>query len=149
MGAVLVPPRGGSLKTRRRSSPQVARSRRRPETAVRRTWTIACPRRRGFLIGLAGGLVLLLAVAGYFLWPASMQLPVAGDKDFPLPPLSSSPFLNTRSDARYVGSDTCRECHAGETASFRRTGMGRSMAVIDPASEPPNATFDHPLSQRR
>ena len=110
---------------------------------------MACLRPRGVLIGLAGGLVLLLAVAGYFHWTASMQLPVAGDKVFPLPPLSSSPFLNTRSDARYVGSDTCRECHAGKTASFRRTGMGRSMAVIDPASEPPNATFDHPLSQRR
>lgn len=27
--------------------------------------------------------------------------------------------------------------------------MGRSMAVIDPASEPANATFDHSLSQRR
>jgi predicted CXXCH cytochrome family protein len=98
---------------------------------------------------LAGGLVLLLAVAGYFLWPTSTQLPVAGDKGFPLPPVSTSPFLNTRSGARYVGSDACRECHAGETASFRRTGMGSSTAVIDPASEPPNATFDHPLSQRR
>ena len=66
-------------------------------------------------------------------------------------PLSqpSSPFFNTRSDARYVGSAACRSCHEEHTASFRRTGMGQSMASVDPSQEPPDADFDHPPSKRR
>src|SRR5205823_9743323 len=67
----------------------------------------------------------------------------------PPPPASPSPFLNTGPDARYVGSESCRACHVDRTASFRRTGMGRSMAVVDPAAEPPDAAFDHAPSKRR
>lgn len=68
---------------------------------------------------------------------------------FPLPTVSSSPFRNTNPDARYVGSDACRACHESHEASFHRTGMGRSMAEVDLAREPPDGTFDHPLSKRR
>ncbi|HMF14487.1 MAG TPA: cytochrome c3 family protein, partial [Gemmataceae bacterium] len=68
---------------------------------------------------------------------------------FPVPTLSASPFLNTKADAQYVGSAACRSCHAGEDASFRRTGMGRSLAEADPAREPPDATVDHSLSKCR
>src|SRR5205814_1563527 len=68
---------------------------------------------------------------------------------FPLPPLSSSPFLNTGPDARYVGSQVCRSCHDRPHASFRHTGMGRSMAVVDLSREPRDTTFDHPPSKRR
>jgi hypothetical protein len=96
-------------------------------------------------------LAITLAVAG---WLLRARAPSASSPDgtgeaFPLPPLSSSPFLNTRADARYVGSAACRSCHAGAEASFRRTGMGRSLAEADPAREPPNATVDHPLSKCR
>src|SRR5262249_9127549 len=48
-----------------------------------------------------------------------------------------------------VGSEACRSCHPDRETSFRRTGMGRSMARVDPAREPPDAVFDHPLSKRR
>jgi hypothetical protein len=68
---------------------------------------------------------------------------------FPLAPLATSPFLNTGPDARYLGSEACRACHPGPTASFRRTGMGRSMAAVDSRREPPDASFDHPASKRR
>src|SRR5205823_11143765 len=51
--------------------------------------------------------------------------------------------------ARFGGSETCRSCHAGRHESFRRTGMGRSMAAVDPAKEPADATYDHALSKRR
>lgn len=66
-----------------------------------------------------------------------------------VPSQPASPFLNTRPDARYVGSAACRSCHEDHTASFRRTGMGRSMAPVVPDREPPDAVFDHPPSKRR
>ncbi|HTU89725.1 MAG TPA: cytochrome c3 family protein [Gemmataceae bacterium] len=66
-------------------------------------------------------------------------------------PLShlSSPYLNTGPGAHYIGSAACRSCHEEQTASFRRTGMGRSMTLVDPKQEPPDADFDHPTSKRR
>ncbi len=73
---------------------------------------------------------------------------LAGDP-FPLPPVSASPFLNTGPDAHYVGSEACLPCHGGRHASFRHTGMGRSMAVVDLAQEPPDGVFDHVSSRRR
>src|SRR5439155_27331538 len=65
---------------------------------------------------------------------------------FPVPAPSSSPFLNTAAGVQYVGSEACRACHADRHASFRDTPMGRSMAVVDPAREPPDGAFTHPPS---
>ncbi len=42
-------------------------------------------------------------------------------------------FRNTTKDAAYVGSKVCAGCHTGIYESYRKTGMGRSMA---PASSP-------------
>ncbi|HET6575102.1 MAG TPA: cytochrome c3 family protein [Fimbriiglobus sp.] len=75
--------------------------------------------------------------------------PDPGPDPFALAPLPTSPYLNTGPDAQYVGSEACRACHASRHASFRTTGMGRSMAEVDPAGEPPDAVFDHPPSGRR
>jgi predicted CXXCH cytochrome family protein len=68
---------------------------------------------------------------------------------FPLPPITPSPFLNTKAGVAYVGTATCISCHKDEHASFCRTGMGSSMTEVDPASAPPDGGFDHPLSKRR
>src|SRR5689334_1898893 len=68
---------------------------------------------------------------------------------FDVPPVTASPFLNTRPGVGYVGSARCRECHAAEHASFAHTGMGRSMALVDLEREPPDAAFDHPPSRAR
>jgi tetratricopeptide (TPR) repeat protein len=59
-----------------------------------------------------------------------------------------SPFLNTR-EGTYVGSAKCLECHEDEQHGYRQTGMGRSLATLDPAHEPPDAAVDHPPSSRR
>ncbi len=71
------------------------------------------------------------------------------DDPFPLTPTSPSPYLNTRPGVGYVGSEACRKCHEDRHASFRHTGMGRSMAPVDPGREPPDASFDHAPSKRR
>lgn len=60
-----------------------------------------------------------------------------------------SPYKNTHPEVRYVGSQACIACHEGEHASFRHTGMGRSMAEVDLAREPPDGAFDHVLSKCR
>src|SRR3954469_23946379 len=75
--------------------------------------------------------------------------PAADSDPFPIPPLSASPFLNTRPEARFVGSESCRRCHEKATDSYLRTGMGRSMAEVTPDRAPPDAEFDHAPSRRR
>jgi hypothetical protein len=106
---------------------------------------------RRWLLGGAGLLAVAAAVAvALVMRSGPRQERLADDDDpFPLPELSASPFLNTRPDARYVGSEACRSCHEEAHASFRSTGMGRSMAAVDAARAPPDAVFDHPPSKRR
>src|SRR4051794_26264138 len=104
-------------------------------SARRRWWS------RGLL--LAGALAVV--GSGYVCWRAAT--PVDEPPAYPVPPVSASPFRNTRPDVAYVGSARCRACHADEHASFGHTGMGRSMAPVDLAREPPDAAFDHPKSK--
>ncbi len=87
------------------------------------------------------GAVVLAAAGGLVFWLKPWQKKS--------PPVAASPFLNTGPDARYVGSDACRECHGGRHDSFRETGMGRSMAAAAADLAPPDAAFDHPASKRR
>lgn len=95
---------------------------------------------------LLGIVVIGVSVAAtIWFWPANPDVPDA----FPLTPLSASPYLNTGADARYVGSESCRACHEDRHATFRHTGMGRSMAQIDLTEEPPDGSFEHALSKRR
>lgn len=109
--------------------------------------------RRWWWVG-AGGVVVVFAAIG-LLWRSGSweQRPTPVPEDtppaFPVPPLSSSPFRNTGPEGRYVGSDSCNACHKSRAASFRRTGMGCSMAEVDPAHEPADAVFDHAKSKRR
>lgn len=107
-------------------------------------------RRRAWMIGIAG--VLAAGVAAVALVPRSKasrpKTPSVADA-FPLPEITSSPFLNTKSDARYVGSEVCSSCHESQVTSFHRTGMGRSMAEIDLSREPPDGAFDHAASKLR
>jgi len=124
------------------------------ESAAPRTVERACglfrrSRRVALLVGV--GLTVAAFVAAGLIgrpkpWRKDRARPA---NSFPLTALSSSRFLNTRSDVEYVGSDACGTCHPGQAESYRQTGMGRSMTEIDAENEPANAAFDHPLSNRR
>jgi doubled CXXCH motif protein/cytochrome c554/c'-like protein len=94
-------------------------------------------------------LIVIVTVVVARLTQRGNDPPAVETASFALTPISTSPYLNTGPDARYVGSETCKSCHDDRHASFRRTGMGRSMAAVDPAKEPPGATYDHALSKRR
>lgn len=62
---------------------------------------------------------------------------------------TQSPYKNTHPGVQKVGSQACVACHEGEHASFMHTGMGRSMAEVDIAREPPDGAFDHPATKCR
>jgi predicted CXXCH cytochrome family protein len=100
---------------------------------------------RRWRLWLAGAAILALAIVAALVvrWRSPPAEP------FPLAPIAESPFLNTQPNAHYVGSDKCVKCHEQEHASFRHTGMGRSMATVDTAHEPPDGALDHPVSKRR
>jgi predicted CXXCH cytochrome family protein len=104
-------------------------------------------RRRWLLCGAA-----LLAAAGMALlacWAVWKSLDRPETDPFGLPPWPSTPFLNTRQDARYTGSNACLACHEESHASYRTTGMGRSLAEVHLQREPPDGDFDHSPSKRR
>ena len=94
---------------------------------------------------LGAALVIALAVR----WGLRKGVPPVQADPFALTPLSASPYLNTDPGVGYVGSEACRACHEDRHASFRTTGMGRSMAAVNLSREPPDAVFEHPLSKRR
>jgi hypothetical protein len=113
--------------------------------SVRRHWLV-----RGVALLAVGGAVALVALSrlrdGA---PQPRPDPPTETESFPLTPVAASPYLNTGPAAHYLGSQACRPCHPAAHDSFHATDMGRSMADAVPGREPPDATFDHPASQRR
>ena len=59
-----------------------------------------------------------------------------------LPP-PASPYRNTTVAAAYVGSESCGQCHTSEHASYLETTHSRSLSLVDPTEEPPDARFEH------
>jgi len=41
-------------------------------------------------------------------------------------------YLNAQPGVEYVGEEVCRSCHPSEYASFKQTGMGRSVSIPSP-----------------
>ncbi len=49
------------------------------------------------------------------------------------PPEKEGPgFLNMGLDVKYVGQETCRECHFEEFSTTSKTGMGRAFYPMTP-----------------
>ncbi|MCS7045718.1 MAG: hypothetical protein NZO58_05135, partial [Gemmataceae bacterium] len=112
-------------------------------SSIFKTIVLAITRsRRWWLSASVGGVAALAAV-----WWLGRERPMPAT--LATLPWPASPFRNTVPGVAYVGSDRCVSCHPSHLASLRRTGMGRSMAVVDPTVAPPDAEFDHPVSKRR
>ncbi|MBI1830079.1 MAG: hypothetical protein HYR84_01350, partial [Planctomycetes bacterium] len=107
------------------------------------------PMRRRWWIGGAVALLIVSAVVATIIVWMNRSAPSVASAQFPVAPLPASPYRNTGAEARYVGMETCRSCHKAPHRSYHATGMGRSMAEVDVAREPPDAVVDHPLSKRR
>ncbi|HTV55009.1 MAG TPA: tetratricopeptide repeat protein [Terriglobia bacterium] len=93
----------------------------------------------------AGGVVAVVLVA----WLKRGRGPQPSPENpFPLPSYSESRFLNTGSEARYIGTAACVACHPGNHRSFLLTAHSRSLAEVEPNAEPPDGSFNHQLSGR-
>jgi predicted CXXCH cytochrome family protein len=117
--------------------------------SIRPTQQSSKPSRRHWLLPGALCLGVLVLIVALLARSGMLHRTSTSEPSFPLTPLASSPFLNTKPDVAYVGSEACRKCHTGHDMSYHRTGMGRSMAELNPEREPPDGSFDHPLSKRR
>lgn len=107
---------------------------------------------------LRAGLACVAGAVGGFLlfqWLSSSppaiapvrRVPSASQYEHSHPPVS--PFLNTKPDAVYVGSQACLACHPDEHGTYQQTGMGNSLAELDIGQEPASSTFTHELSGRK
>lgn len=54
-----------------------------------------------------------------------------------------------REHPEYVGSKACQSCHRDQFDTYLETSHSRALSRVDPAREPPDGSFDHPLSGRR
>ncbi|HEX4609707.1 MAG TPA: hypothetical protein VH092_16025, partial [Urbifossiella sp.] len=106
------------------------------------------PRRPWVVAAAGGGLAAAAVAAGVVFWPRSTDprsdpAPAAA----PLPPLSSSRFLNTRPGVGYIGDAACADCHNDLCASYHRHPMGRSLDRA--ADAPPAERYDAPTNPFR
>jgi len=112
--------------------------------------------RRSFVACIGLALVVAPAVLAYRQFVAPRLIRDAPDSSGKigqveanlLPPLES-PYLNATNSATYVGTETCRECHSDQHATYLETTHSRSLRPVDPAQEPPDAVFEHALSGLR
>jgi hypothetical protein len=99
---------------------------------------------------LVGFVALGLVVGGWYFGfhQHSPPAPRPEEQAFPLPPYSKSTFLNTKSDARFVGVDGCKECHNSNYLSYLHTTHSRALSDLNPSAEPADGVFEHKASGR-
>jgi hypothetical protein len=79
---------------------------------------------------------------------ASNQEPQTAPPQLPPLPRAKSRYLNTTSQAQYVGNAACQSCHAEEHQSYELTGHSRALAKVDESQEPEDAEYYHQASGR-
>lgn len=91
-----------------------------------------------------------IGIGGLLVWkPWQSEGQVAPEQpEFPIPPVSTSRFLNVGQNAHYVGQENCKDCHRSKHSSYLRTAHSLALDDIDLKSEPPDGTFEHSLSGR-
>jgi Flp pilus assembly protein TadD len=90
--------------------------------------------------------VLGLGLAGVWIWqPRADQPAPMGDPRATF----ATPYRNVRPEVRYVGDETCAECHPSQAETYRQHPMGRSLAPVSQvaASERYDAAAHNPFEQ--
>jgi Flp pilus assembly protein TadD/uncharacterized membrane protein len=82
------------------------------------------------MVVVALGALVLPAICGCNRSEPKALIPQAD----PPSPIFSSPFRNTRPEVRYVGDDTCAQCHPDQAETYQRHPMGRSFAPVSQAA---------------
>lgn len=107
-----------------------------------------CKRILAGVVGLGAVAVAVAWMISVFISPLE-PLGKMERRAFPLPAVSASPYLNTSSDAKYLGTDACVECHQDQTVTYHRTGHSRALAEVAPSTEPPGQSYFHGASGRQ
>ena len=95
--------------------------------------------------------IITLVSLGCLTWwlvPPSPPAPEPIGTEFPVPPRAQSPYRNTQSQAKYVGSQACAACHAEEFASYLETEHSRALQEVRLTDEPADTEFFHEASGR-
>lgn len=88
----------------------------------------------------------VIVLAGWLVHRA--HCPAVPQPPIPIPPFSSSPYLNTRADAHYVGITGCKECHETKYLSYLHTAHSQALSELNPKTEPPDGEYEHKPSGR-
>lgn len=106
---------------------------------------------------IAGGVFTVGAIALSIWLASSTRVPGPADEQPQFgkrgagnapPPASSSPYLNTAAQVKYVGNAVCIDCHRDEHETYLKTAHSRALAPVDPASEPAFVRYFHGKSRR-
>ncbi|MEO1996177.1 MAG: cytochrome c3 family protein [Planctomycetaceae bacterium] len=95
--------------------------------------------------------IMTLVVIGLLTWwllPQAARDPEPMNIEFPVPARAESPYLNTQTQATYVGSQSCAACHEHEFASYLETEHSRALQDVRLSDEPPDTEFFHEASGR-
>src|SRR5262249_37321596 len=77
-------------------------------------------KRRSTWLVFLGLAFVVLSLLVFVWWPRG-----------PRPPLPfASPYQNVIPGVKYVGDETCAQCHPSQTASYRQHPMSRSLAPV-------------------
>src|SRR5262245_33263909 len=94
-----------------------------------------------WLLGMASA-----ALLGYFIYARRHRPATPRDDEqtgAPLPHFTETRYLNAGPDARFIGSAACAQCHQRNHKSYLLTAHSKALSDVDPADEPPDASFDH------
>lgn len=91
------------------------------------------------IVGIAGGLTWLIVLLFFPYTPPETVVA----KDYPLVPISSSPYLNVTSKATYAGTKVCSECHERETTTYHQTTHSKAFNDVHADNAPKGTTFTH------
>ena len=89
--------------------------------------------RQAYVRGLLLTGIVLIAGCGRTPAPPpvdSLEDNPSGKAGVPIPELSSSPYLNTRSGVAYVGDAICAKCHRIHAESYAHHSMGRALIPV-------------------
>lgn len=102
------------------------------------------------LLVLGGGIAAITAVIviAYAQQTKGPHQQPSADDPFPLPPITESPYLSAKSEATYIGSAACSNCHKANHESYLHTSHSRALADVDLRAEPPDGLFEHEPSGR-
>ena len=106
---------------------------------------------------LLAGVSLGIGVALWLFWPNAddtVETPSEDEselvaEDLELQPVDPGPFLNASPEAKFVGSQSCAECHPEIHESFQQTTHSQTLQLASAELNLPEGSLNHSATGRR